>query len=220
MDPMTVEPFSDLALAPDAPLDELALALAAEFRPVDAGLALERLDALAAAVDPDAIGPHAELEAVVAVLGAPDGFTGDREAYDAPCNSMLDAVLERRRGMPILLSVVYVEVARRAGIALAGFGLPGHFVCGHVGGPELLLVDPFNGGRPILPAGSPELVRPWTPHETAMRMLNNLVAAYARRGDLGRAIRAAELRLLLPASDDAEADRNEREALSMRARLN
>jgi regulator of sirC expression with transglutaminase-like and TPR domain len=220
MDPMTVEPFSDLALAPDAPLDELALALAVVFRPVDARLALGRLDALAAAVDPDAIGPHAELEAVVAVLGAPDGFTGDREAYDAPCNSMLDAVLERRRGMPILLSVVYVEVARRAGIALAGFGLPGHFVCGHVGGSELLLVDPFNGGRPILPAGSPELVRPWTPHETAMRMLNNLVAAYARRGDLGRAIRAAELRLLLPASDDAEAYRNEREALSMRARLN
>ena len=214
---MTVEPFSVLALAPDAPLDELALALAAEFRPVDDLRALERLDALAAAVDPNAIGPHAEVDAVVQVLG---GFRGDREAYDAPSNSMLDLVLERRLGLPILLSVVYVEVARRAGIGLAGVGLPGHFVCAHVGGPQLLLVDPFNGGRPI-EGGSVNLVelRPWSAHETAMRMLNNLVSSYARRGDLTRAIHGADLRLLLPAGA-ADEERNERELLSLRARLN
>lgn len=217
---MTVEPFSALAMTPDAPLDELALAIASEFRPVDVDRAMERLDALAAEIDPDAIGPGAELEAVVSVLGDEHGFTGDRRSYDAPANSMLDLVLERRRGLPIVLSVVYVEVARRAGIPLAGVGLPGHFVCGHVGGPQVLLVDPFNGGRPILPAGTtPAAVRPWTPHETALRMLNNLLASYARRGDLARAIRAAELRLLLPA-DDATTDHNEREALALRARLN
>src|SRR5690606_12402508 len=66
---MTVDPFEALAVTPDAPLDELALALAAEFRPVDVDRALDRLDALAAEIDPSAIGPRAELEAVVAVLG-------------------------------------------------------------------------------------------------------------------------------------------------------
>ncbi|HEY8581404.1 MAG TPA: transglutaminase-like domain-containing protein [Capillimicrobium sp.] len=217
---MAVEPFPALAVAPDAPLDELALALAAEFRPVDVDRAMERLDTLAAEVDPDAIGPRAELEAVVAVLGGAHGFAGDRASYDAPANSMLDQVLERRRGLPILLSVVYVEVGRRAGIPLAGVGLPGHFVCGHVGGAEVLLVDPFNRGRPIRPVDAPAaVVRPWSAHETALRMLNNLVSSFARRGDVARAIRAAELRLLLPA-DDATIDHNRREALSLRARLN
>jgi regulator of sirC expression with transglutaminase-like and TPR domain len=217
---MSVEPFSDLAVAPDAALDELALALAAEFRPVQPPRALERLDELAARIDPGAIGPQAELDAVVAVLGGPGGFTGDRGDYDAPANSMLDLVLERRRGLPILLSIVYVEVARRVGITLAGVGLPGHFICGHVGAPDPLLVDPFDGGRKIVLPGAPSaLLRPWTAHETAMRILNNLVPAYERRGDLMRAIHAAELRLLLPADDDV-AEIHEREALALRARLN
>ena len=66
--------------------------------------------------------------------------------YDHPDNSMLDLVLTRRRGLPILLSVVYVEVARRAGIELAGVGLPGHFVVGHFGAEPAALLDPFAGG--------------------------------------------------------------------------
>jgi len=63
------------------------------------------------------------------------------------------------------------------------------------------------------------LVRPWTPHETTMRMLNNLVASFARRGDLGHAIRAAELRLALPSGEDERA-RNEQETRALRARMN
>ena len=62
-------------------------------------------------------------------------------------------------------------------------------------------------------------LRPWSAHETAMRMLNNLVSSYRRRGDLARAIHGAELRLLLPAGAAGE-ERNERELLSLRARLN
>src|SRR5450755_4022683 len=58
------------------------------------------------------------------LLGAAHGFAGNRERYDDPDNSMLDLVLARRRGLPILLSVVYIEVARRGGIPLAGVGLP------------------------------------------------------------------------------------------------
>ncbi|UGS36734.1 transglutaminase-like domain-containing protein [Capillimicrobium parvum] len=214
---MPVDSFSVLAAAPDAPLDELALAMAAEMRPIDADRALERLDALAGRIDPVAIGAAAELHALVSVLAHEDGFQGDRAAYDDPRNSMLDLVLERRRGLPILLSVVYVEVARRAGIAMAGFGLTGHFVCGHVGGDEVLLIDPFDGGRPIAPAYG--ALRPWTPHEIATRMLNNLVGSYERRGDLTRAIRAADLRMLLPA-DEEDSVRHEIQARALHARLN
>lgn len=216
---MTVDPFPVLAASADAPLDELALALAAEFRPVDADRALARLDRLAACVDPDAIGPYAELEAVVEVLGGPRGFSGDRDTYDEPGNAMLDLVLERRRGLPALLGVVYAEVGRRAGIPLAGVELSGHAVCAHVGGPELLLVDPFNGGHPILSAGTPDLVHPASPQEIALHVLTELLHGSLRRWDLGCAVRAARLRLLLPAPD-ADRERYEREARALAARLN
>jgi regulator of sirC expression with transglutaminase-like and TPR domain len=121
---------------------------------------------------------------------------------------MLDLVLERGHGLPIVLSVVYVETARRAGIALDGVGLPGHYVVGQfpADGGRPVLLDPFAGGVRLAAAqdaAEPDLrsaaaLRPWGAHETALRMLNNLVGAYTRRNDLGRAIRAAELRLELP----------------------
>ncbi len=208
--------FATLAAAPDARVEELALALAAAFRAdVDRAAVLERLDALAAEVDRPAE-PEAQLAALAAVLHGRHGFTGDREAYDDPRNSMLDAVLARRRGLPITLSVLWVAVAHRAGIPLAGFGLPGHYVAGHVGVAPPLLVDPFAGGERV-PA--PPGARPWTAHATAMRMLNNLVGSYQRRGDVGGAIRAAELRLALP-SAGAERSALQVEARALRARLN
>jgi regulator of sirC expression with transglutaminase-like and TPR domain len=196
--------FADLAADPAPGHDRLALALAAEFREVDEGAALARLDELAADVA-DAAAALDELDALSEVLGARHGFAGAGDTYDDPDNSMLDLVLERGRGLPIALSVVYVETARRAGIALEGVGLPGHYVVGQFpagGGPPRLL-DPFAGGGRLAAAedaAEPRLgaVRPWGPHETALRMLNNLVGSYTRRNDLGRAIRAAELRLELP----------------------
>ncbi len=201
--------FADLAAVPDPPLDALALALAAEFRAVDAAAAFGRLDALGerlserlAATPPI---PVEEARGCAALLGGEEGFVGDDEDYDHPDNSMLDAVLERRRGLPILLSVVYVEVARRAGVPLVGLGLPGHFVVGHAGAVPPLLLDPFARGAVIEEEPDEALLRPWSAPEIAMRMLNNLVAAHRRRGDLGGAIRAASLRLALPGQDAARA---------------
>jgi regulator of sirC expression with transglutaminase-like and TPR domain len=130
---------------------------------------------------------------------------------------MLDLVLARCRGLPILLSVVYVEAARRAGIELRGVGLPGHFVVGHFGADPPLLLDPFAGGGRI-DARSPQ-IRPWRTHEIAMRMLNNLVAAYQRRGHLGSAILAATMRLALPA-EQPERDVVQAELRALQARLN
>ena len=155
------------------------------------------------------------------VLGEREGFTGDREDYDHPDNSMLDLVLERRRGLPIALSVVYVEVARRAGIELVGVGLPGHYVVGHFASVPATLIDPFNGGVPVEgPVPSPaNTIRPWGSHETVLRMLNNLVPAYTKRFDLNRAIRAAELRLELPLAEETHTELD-RELGALRARLN
>ena len=132
---------------------------------------------------------------------------------------MLDLVLARRTGLPILLSVVYVEAARRAGIPLAGVGLPGHFVVGHFGEDPPVLLDPFSRGRIVTAEVRSSDVRPWKPHETALRMLNNLVGSFRARGDLGSAIRAAELRLALPV-DDAGREVLTAELRGLQARLN
>jgi regulator of sirC expression with transglutaminase-like and TPR domain len=217
-----VASFADLAAAPDPPLDALALALAAEFRRVDAPAALARLDALGAelaAALPRRGDPAAEARACGDLLGRVHGFAGDRDEYDHPDNSMLDLVLERRRGLPILLSVVYVAVAERAGVGLAGVGLPGHFVVGHFGGDPAVLLDPFSGGERITPDVDPHHVRPWAPAEIALRMLNNLVGSYGRRGQLGPAITAARMRLALPA-DAPLRERLDAELRGLQARLN
>ena len=212
--------FTDLAGAPDPRLDELSLAMAAEFREVDAGAALTRLDALGAELAPAAAGtPEEQAQACAEVLGTRHGFAGDAERYDDPRNSMLDVVLERRRGLPILLSVVYVEVARRAGIALAGIGLPGHFVVGHLGTAPPLLLDPFAGGALVEGTPPAEVTRPWTAQEIAMRMLNNLVSAFDRRGNLAAGLRAAELRRAL-AADEQLRESLQVQLRALRARLN
>jgi regulator of sirC expression with transglutaminase-like and TPR domain len=110
-------------------MDDLALAMAAEFRTVDVPAAIATLDALAEnlarAVSMSGACPQ-ELTVICGqVLGSELGFAGDRDRYDDPENSMLDVVLSRRRGLPILLSVVYTEVARRAGIPWRALVCPG-----------------------------------------------------------------------------------------------
>jgi regulator of sirC expression with transglutaminase-like and TPR domain len=215
--------FAELAARPEATLDVLALALAAEFREVDAAAALARLDLLAAELSEAAQqttgSPEDLAGACRQTLGVANRFAGERAQYDHPDNSMLDLVLTRRRGLPILLSVVYVEVARRAGIELGAVGLPGHFVVGHFGTDPPLLLDPFAGGEALATEFPPRLTRPWRPHQVAMRMLNNLVAAYERRGDLGAAIHAATLRTALP-TERLENEGLQAELRALQARLN
>ena len=211
--------FALLAADPAAQLDALALALAAELRSVQAAAVLARLDDLAAEVREVAEATGGELAALSFVLGERHGFAGAEEEYDHPDHSMLDLVVERRRGLPIALSVVYVETARRAGIALDGVGLSGHYVVGQFrAGCAPVLLDPFGGGGPV-DAANPAEVRPWAPHETVLRMLNNLVGSYTRRNDLGRAIRAAEMRLELSLQPELR-EGLAAELRGLRARLN
>ncbi len=215
--------FTDVAVDTDATLDVLALALAAEFRDVDAADAMARLDILGAeialAAEQTQRTPQGQALACGQVIGVAHGFVGDREHYDDPGNSMLDLVLARHRGLPILLSVVYVEAARRAAIPIVGVGLPGHFVVGHFGADPPVLLDPFAGGGRVQTDAPRGLVRPWRADEIVMRMLNNLVAAYSRRGDIGAAIHAARLRLALPGTP-SQRDLLQAELQAIQAQLN
>jgi hypothetical protein len=214
--------FAALARAPAPHLDRFALAMAAEFRPVDAEPVLAALDGLGgelAAAVPAGAGPDEQARALGDVLGARHGFAGTEGSYDDPELSMLDAVLERRCGLPILLSVVYMEAARRAGWPVWGVGLSGHFVIGHFGALPALLVDPHRRGAPVPAVLAGPVVRPWSAQAVLRRMLSNLVGGYGRRFELAQAIRAAELRDLV-AGERAVRAEHHRELRALRARLN
>ena len=122
------------------------------------------------------------------------GFRGDREDYENPLNSCMDAVLQRRRGLPITLSVMYILVAQRIGLDLEPIGLPGHFMVGCFHGEAPFYIDPFDGGRfhdlggirELLEAQdiAPELyhVVPMPVGEVLCRACRNLVAHFNDRG--------------------------------------
>ena len=128
--------FAELVSGPEESLalDEAALLVAAHVHPVDLDARLASIDALAAAA------PAGDAVALARHLFVDLGFRGNSEDYTDPRNSYLDVVLDRRRGIPITLSILMLEVARRRGIALHGVGMPGHFL---VGTGDLWL-DPFH----------------------------------------------------------------------------
>lgn len=149
----------------------------------------DQLDELAAEVDRD----RPPVEALRAVLA---GFTGDAHDYADLRSSLLHEVLRRRAGLPILLSAVWLEVARRCGIPAYGIGLPGHFVV-RVGDVH---VDPFAGGAALDVADIPgQFLRPWRAEEILLRILTN-IRVWAARGPERESVRlwAVELSLLLP----------------------
>ncbi|MGW3306549.1 transglutaminase family protein [Streptomyces sp. NPDC001073] len=168
----------------------------------DAGIdaAQVELDRLAGLVPFRPGAPSAWAEALRQLLGGRFEFRGSPGDYERLESSLLHAVLRRRRGLPILLSVVWMEVARRAGAPVYGVGLPGHFVVGFGTGDEQVLADPFDGGR-MLAGGSADasVFVPATPLEVVTRVLNNIRAWAADRADRSDvALWAVELALLLP----------------------
>jgi regulator of sirC expression with transglutaminase-like and TPR domain len=134
-----LEPYGD-----SPPLDEAAARIASEEGGNGDGVAAG-LDTLAAGVG-TARDPVEHLARLVQHLFVELGFRGDDEEYDHPRNSCIDQVIERRRGLPIVLSVITMEVGRRIGLPLLGIGYPGHFLVGTTTSPALYL-DPFDGGR-------------------------------------------------------------------------
>lgn len=204
--------FVGLLQEPESPtdLDVPCLALAACFTgEVDEAVTLAQLDDLAARVG----GP--DLQALRAVLFEELGLAGDEIDYYDPANSFLDRVLARRRGIPITLAVVVIEVARRVGLGLEPVGMPGHFLVGVPAGAgtDRRLLDPFRRGTLLDVAGAhaifervsgagatfdPQWLAPVDPHDVLARMLANLEGCYRRRGDAARAALALWLRAKVP----------------------
>jgi regulator of sirC expression with transglutaminase-like and TPR domain len=134
------------------------------------------------------------------------GFAGDRDDYDDPRNSFLQTVLERRRGLPILLSALTIAVAERIGVPIVGVGLPGHFIVADRSRREPRHLDPFDGWAELTEERCGEMVRsiagvdlvpqhlePVGVPATARRMLLNLRGAYLRRRSLADALWTVEL---------------------------
>lgn len=159
--------------------------------------------------------PRQWARALEKLLGDRLGFRGAASDYQRLESSLLPRVLRRRRGLPILLAVVWTEVARRAGAPVYGVALPGHFVVGF-GDPsgDHVLADPFDGGSTLSDSGLDALVagatggrgrvsaaslQPAGPLETVLRVLNNIRAwAGGRPEQSATHLWAVELSLLLP----------------------
>ncbi|MFE9994275.1 transglutaminase family protein [Streptomyces avermitilis] len=170
------------------------------------------LDRLAGLVPFRPGGPRSWALALADLLGGRCGFRGTPADYQRLESSLLHEVLRRRRGLPILLSVVWMEVARRAGAPVYGVALPGHFVVGFGPPEQQVLADPFDGGRvltggdaELLVAGAtgapldPSMLTPADPLDVVLRILNNIrawAAARPERSDV--ALWAVDLSLLLP----------------------
>ncbi|MFC7220009.1 transglutaminase-like domain-containing protein [Streptomyces polyrhachis] len=216
--------FAEAARADRPDLALLCLLLAAEAGPQVYGQGVDRgvdeaqieLDELAGMLPYRPGGPQEWARATAELLGGRLGFHGSGEDYRRLESSLLPEVLRRRRGLPILLSVVWLEVARRAGAPVYGVALPGHFVIGF-GDPQgpgtPVLADPFDGGRPLSAADAellvvgatgqgltPSMMRPADPLEIVLRILNNIRAWAASRPERSEVhLWAVELPLLLPA---------------------
>jgi regulator of sirC expression with transglutaminase-like and TPR domain len=220
-----LEAFVAAAQSPEDNLAAAALMLARLEQPrLDTTPYLAALDAMGRTAQERVAsirgcGPRSsDVEALNAYLFGEQGFEGNRKHYDDPRNSYLSEVLDRRTGIPITLAVVYMEVARRAGIDVHGVNFPGHFLVG-CGGRTPLILDPFHGGavlseddcRELLRrhagdevAFSPALLAPADKRQILTRMLVNLKRSYVRLRSFPQAQGVTELLVALNPADLSE----------------
>lgn len=200
-----VEPF-DLTLA-------ALTAASALGEEIDVTLEMTRLDDLADEARAQialAEGPLGQINALNETMFDELGFAGNTDDYYNPRNSLLNQVIERRLGIPITLSLVYIEVGARLGIPLVGVGMPGHFLVKHEG-ESALFVDPFHRGVILdeqecierfskINEGmhwDPAFLKPVSPRSLLARMLRNLGAIWTQREELASAERVLTLLMAL-----------------------
>jgi regulator of sirC expression with transglutaminase-like and TPR domain len=194
-----------------------------EYPDLDVAGYVSELDAMARDVKPTLRGSlDSRLDALCRYLFHDLGFRGDADNYYDPRNSYLNDVIDRRKGLPIALSALAMAVGRRAGMDVAGVGLPGHFVARAAAGKRVVLFDPFHGGRRLTREdcerlvrqvtgesfrATPAALRPLALGPMVARMLNNLKAVYLGASDFRRGVRVMErLRQLDP--DDSSQRRD------------
>jgi regulator of sirC expression with transglutaminase-like and TPR domain len=234
--------FENLITGEDSAIDlaRAALLIAAEEYPdLDIAHYIAQLDLLAERVfavtglletdfqvsglSPQNIDPFIILHAMNKVLFEQEGFHGNHADYYNPSNSFLNEVLERRKGIPITLSLIYMEVGRRAGLQIVGIGLPFHFVvrCNMPHGN--IYIDPFEGGRLLGEQDCRERIHrsfrgkipfntlwlePVSNRQFLTRMLANLKNIYIHKGDFLHALAACDRIVLL--APDAALERKDR----------
>jgi regulator of sirC expression with transglutaminase-like and TPR domain len=233
-----VRSFTHAALSPDPDLAIAALMIARiEYPKLDAGPYLDRLDAFgqearrrvnAATGAPGDAPPHVDPDRYAQIMALNDylfnelHFIGNERQYEDPRNSFLNEVLDRRTGIPISLALLYMEVARRAGVHVEGINFPGHFLvrCPARRGlqySEDLIIDAFHGGallseeacRELLRRHSDddddtvfdrELLQHATKQQILARMLLNLKRIYVRMHSFPQARDVTELLLAVDPS--------------------
>jgi regulator of sirC expression with transglutaminase-like and TPR domain len=195
-----------------------------EYPELEVDRYLRRLDGMAEGLQGRVGGPAAEVVAGLNhVLFEEEGFRGNTREYYDPRNSFLNDVLDRRTGIPITLSTVYIAVGRRAGVAVHGVGLPGHFVVRVSSAGQDALVDPFHGGTVLTRQDcqdrldriyggrvrlAADMLAPCPIRAVLTRTVRNLKAIYLKADDHERALRSAELLVLL--NPDAPEERRDR----------
>jgi regulator of sirC expression with transglutaminase-like and TPR domain len=204
-----LEAFRSLVEHSDDQIDLAGAALEIardEYADLDVGVYLSRIDQLAIAVNrrlEPSSSVYRKIAALNYILFQEHGFHGNRDNYYDPKNSFLNEVLERKMGIPITLSVLYMELALRIGLPLRGVSFPGHFLVKHASDAEEIVIDPFNAGDILsdeslnklldqLYGGKVSLQRdllePVTKKQILSRMLNNLKMIYLRNNDLFKAL--------------------------------
>ena len=210
-----VEPAHD-----DASIDLAAAALAiarTEYPLLDVPYYLARLDALAERVRRRMRNSPTARETIALlnrVLFDEEGLRGNREDYYDPRNSFLNDVLDRKLGIPITLSIVYLDVAKRVGFPIAGTGMPGHFLLKHydVMSGEIV-IDAFHRGRIVGSAECqqklneiysgkvelrPEFLKAVSHRDILIRVLNNLRQIYFTQRNLQKGLTVLDLLLAIP----------------------
>jgi regulator of sirC expression with transglutaminase-like and TPR domain len=222
------DPYREFRQAVDRPEDQIDLARAAltialtDYPALNIDSYLERIDALAAEVvrrsDSDRDVYHS-IAALNHVLFLQHAFHGNRDDYYDPKNSFLNEVIERKTGIPITLSVLYIEVARRIGVELDGVGFPGHFLVKHSRADEQVFIDPFNQGEIKAPedltrmleklsggkvALQPKFLEPTGKKQILQRILANLKAIYLRNNSFVEALAVLDRLIILSPAAAAE----------------
>ena len=198
-----------IGLLDDAAIDiaEAALLLAAADHPhADLDLARARLTGLVLRLQRDGAGlssPRARARLLVETIAQVEGLTGDSVDYDNPANADLLALFDRKLGLPVTLSILYVALARRIGWAADPLGIPGHVLVRIGSEPAMQLVDPFDNGRLLGPDGlqavlaralgsqallEPEHLVPLSNRAVLVRLVANQATRARRGGDVQRAL--------------------------------
>ncbi len=218
---MAHDPYREFRQAVDRGEDKIDLGRAAltialsDYPDLDIAAYLARMDQLAVEVTQRCDGSGEVYNSIAAlnyVLYERHGFRGNNADYYDPKNSFLNEVIERKTGIPITLSILYMEVARRVGLSLSGVGFPGHFLVKHAQNGAEIVIDPFQQGviqsREALTrmlgglyGGAVELqdeyLNPASSKEILRRMLGNLKGIYAKSNDLIKLLSVLDQAIIL-----------------------